>query len=163
MLAEVRSDLDDRASLDGVGLPAWTYRSSRFLDLERRAVFRTAPQLVCHLSDIPEPGDYQTLDILGEHVAVLRDRDGEVRAFHNVCRHRAARLLDGPGGRCAHRIVCPYHAWSYDLDGRLRAIPRRQDFGALDMEAHGLKPAPMRSSPASSSSASPLACPAWPR
>lgn len=140
MLAEVRPPLNELDSLDGVSLPAWTYRSARFFGLERRAVFRTAPQIVCHLNDIPEPGDYQTLDILGEHVVVLRDRQGEVRAFHNVCRHRAARLVSGSGGNCGHRLVCPYHAWSYDLDGRLRAIPRRQDFGALDLDAHGLVP-----------------------
>lgn len=142
MLAEVRPAFleEDPASLDGVSLPAWTYRSARFFELERRAVFRTAPQIVCHLSDIPEPGDYQTLDILGEHVVVLRDREGGVRAFHNVCRHRAARLVNDSSGNCGHRLVCPYHAWSYDLDGRLRAIPRRQDFCALDMDAYGLVP-----------------------
>ncbi|MDP8917037.1 MAG: aromatic ring-hydroxylating dioxygenase subunit alpha, partial [Pseudomonadota bacterium] len=58
----------------------------------------------------------------------------------NVCRHRAARLASGPGGNCGRRLVCPYHAWSYDLDGHLRAVPRRQDFGALDLDAHGLVP-----------------------
>ena len=128
------------ASLDDVSLPAWTYRDPGFFELERNAVFRTAWQVVCHLSDVPEPGDYHTLDFLGERVLVVRDEDGEVGAFHNVCRHRAARVADGAKGNCGRRLVCPYHAWSYGLDGRLRAVPRRQGFDHLDLAAHGLAP-----------------------
>src|SRR5437762_2466233 len=105
------------ADADGVSLPAWIYRDAEFFERERDCVFRGSWQLVCHLSDVPQPGDFHTFEFLGESVLVLRGEDGAVRAFHNVCRHRAARLLDGPRGHCGRRITCPYHAWTYGSDG----------------------------------------------
>jgi phenylpropionate dioxygenase-like ring-hydroxylating dioxygenase large terminal subunit len=120
-------------------LPAWIYTDEAFFERERRTVFRTGWQVACHLNDVPHAGDYQTLDILGEQVLTLRGDDGQVRSFHNACRHRASRLVEGPAGRCERRIVCPYHAWSYSLDGRLARVPPWQGFEGLDLEAHGLK------------------------
>jgi len=73
---------------------------------------------------------------------VLRDRAGAIRAFHNVCRHRAARLLES-GARCGGAITCPYHGWTYNLDGSLRGLPVRESFPALDRTAHGLLPVRM--------------------
>jgi phenylpropionate dioxygenase-like ring-hydroxylating dioxygenase large terminal subunit len=70
----------------------------------------------------------------------VRADNGEVRAFHNVCRHRAARILDGPKGNCGRRITCPYHAWTYALDGRLVGVPNRESFRGLDTARHGLAP-----------------------
>src|SRR5438128_2452755 len=96
-------------------LPAWIYSDPDYFEAEQQAVFRPSWQIVCHESDIPNAGDYQTLDFLGELIAVVRGDDGRVRAFHNVCRHRGSRLLDGAHGNCGARINCPYHAWSYDL------------------------------------------------
>jgi carnitine monooxygenase subunit len=124
--------------LDGVSLPAWTYRSQRFFDLEREAVFRPSWQVVCHVNDVPNPGDYHSFDFLGEQLVTVRGRDGAVASFHNVCRHRASRLLDGEKGNCGGRITCPYHAWSYGLDGKLIGVPHRASFGAQDWEALGL-------------------------
>jgi len=121
-----------------MSLPAWLYYDPGFFELERQAVFRTTWQLVCHVNDVPEPGDYTTLDMLGEKALVLRGADGEVRAFHNVCRHRAARVADGNQGNCGLRLTCPYHAWSYDLDGSLRGVPKWQGFEDLDKSALGL-------------------------
>src|SRR5688572_28581221 len=92
MLAERTPDRDP---LDDVSLPAWTYRSPRFFEREREAVFRTAWPVVCHLNDIPAPGDWHTLDFMDERVVAVRGEDGGVRAFHNVCRHRGARLAEG--------------------------------------------------------------------
>jgi carnitine monooxygenase subunit len=125
---------------DDVGLPAWIYSDADFFELERRSIFRTSWQLVCHLSDIPNPGDYHCLDFLDEAVVVVRDADGGARSFHNVCRHRASRLLDGPKGHCGKRIVCPYHAWTYALDGRLVGVPQRETFRNFDADRHGLVP-----------------------
>ena len=113
------------------GLPAWIYRDPEFLALERERVFRPAWQPVCHVSDIPNAGDFHTFEFLGELLFVVRGGDGAVRGFHNVCRHRGARLLDGASGSC-RRIVCPYHAWAYDLDGRLAGVPNRGDYPSLD-------------------------------
>ncbi|TLY59515.1 MAG: Rieske (2Fe-2S) protein, partial [Gammaproteobacteria bacterium] len=128
------------ADADGVSLPAWIYRDAEFFERERDCVFRGSWQLVCHLSDVPQPGDFHTFEFLGESVLVLRGEDGAVRAFHNVCRHRAARLLDGPRGHCGRRITCPYHAWTYGLDGRLIGVPNRDSFTGLNPARHGLVP-----------------------
>lgn len=132
--ARVSTDIDD----EDVGLPAWIYSDPGFLELEKRTIFRTSWQLVCHQSDIPNTGDYHCLDLLGESVVTVRGHDGQVRSFHNVCRHRASRLLDGPKGHCRGRITCPYHAWTYELDGRLARVPHHETFRNLDMEKHGL-------------------------
>ena len=121
-------------------LPAWMYTSEAFFERERQTIFRTAWQVVCHLNDIPNAGDYQAFDFLGERVLTVRGDDGEVRSFHNVCRHRASRLADGNSGNCGHRIVCPYHAWSYRLDGRLANVPPWQGFDGIDPGELGLKP-----------------------
>jgi len=121
-------------------LPAWLYRDEGFFALEKAGVFRQAWQIVCHVNDLPEAGDYYTLDFLDEKVVTVRGEDGAVRSFHNVCRHRASRLADSDRGNCGRRLVCPYHAWSYGLDGTLSAVPRWQGFGDIDLGAHGLVP-----------------------
>jgi len=128
------------AEEDGHSLPAWIYQDPEFFEREKTEIFRKSWQVVCHLSDVPHPGDFHSLDFLGESIVVLRGDDGEVRAFHNVCRHRAARLLDGSKGHCGRRITCPYHAWTYALDGRLVGVPDRQAFPGLDASRHGLAP-----------------------
>ncbi len=120
-------------------LPAWTYSDPDFFAAEMTRIIRPSWQIVCHESDVAAPGDYHTLDYAGESVVVLRGADGELRAFANVCRHRGARLLDGPSG-CARRIVCPYHAWTYDSAGALTGVPMRADYPALDTAAQSLAP-----------------------
>jgi phenylpropionate dioxygenase-like ring-hydroxylating dioxygenase large terminal subunit len=121
-------------------LPAWIYRDPGFFAREREAVFRSAWQVICHVNDIPKPGDYHTLDFLDEKFVTLRGEDGRVASFHNVCRHRASRLADGASGNCGHRLVCPYHAWSYGLDGALKSVPPWQGFADLDFDRLGLVP-----------------------
>jgi phenylpropionate dioxygenase-like ring-hydroxylating dioxygenase large terminal subunit len=127
-------------NLDATSLPAWIYRDQAFFERERAAIFRPSWQLVCHQNDIPEPGDYHCLDLLGESMVSIRGADRTIRSFHNVCRHRAARLLDGPRGSCPSRIACTYHQWTYALDGRLLGVPQRSSFPGLQMEQHGLVP-----------------------
>jgi phenylpropionate dioxygenase-like ring-hydroxylating dioxygenase large terminal subunit len=122
------------------GLPAWTYSDPHFFELERQKIFRQAWQIMGHVGDMPAAGDYLTLDYLGERIVTLRGSDGTVRSFHNVCRHRAARLAPHARGACGPRLVCPYHAWTYDLDGRLVGVPSSQGFEVLDRTAHGLRP-----------------------
>jgi phenylpropionate dioxygenase-like ring-hydroxylating dioxygenase large terminal subunit len=128
------SNIDDRS------LPAWIYRDETFLERERQLIFGPSWQLICHQSDIPGSGDYHCFELFGEALVAIRGADGIIRSFHNVCRHRAARLLDGPAGHCASRISCPYHQWSYALDGRLVGVPQRSSFPGLAMQAHGLVP-----------------------
>jgi carnitine monooxygenase subunit len=121
------------------GLPGWIYHDPEYFAVEMARVIRPAWQIVCHISEIPNAGDYQTLDYLGESIVVVRGNDDTVRAFTNVCRHRAMRLVEGPSG-CARKIVCPYHAWTYELDGRLSGVPMKGDYPALDMTENGLVP-----------------------
>jgi len=125
---------------DALSLPSWIYQDPEFFALEKQTIFRQAWQLVCHTSDIPNTGDYHSFEFMGESVIVLRGEDGQIRSFHNACRHRASRLLDDPKGHCGRRITCPYHAWTYGLDGRLVAIPQREAFKGLDFGRHGLVP-----------------------
>lgn len=129
-----------RAEDDAVSLPAWIYHDQDFFEREKQAVFRTSWQVVCHLNDIPNPGDYHSLDFLGQPLVVIRGDDGQPRSFFNVCRHRASRLLDGSKGHCGRRITCPYHAWTYALDGRLVGVPHRSSFPGLEVARHGLVP-----------------------
>jgi phenylpropionate dioxygenase-like ring-hydroxylating dioxygenase large terminal subunit len=124
----------------GWSLPAWVYENPDFLALERERIFLPSWQIVCHLNDISAAGDYVTFELFNELAFVVRGGDGEVRAFHNVCRHRAARLLDGASGNCGGRIRCPYHAWGYDLDGRLAQVPYEETFDGLERADHGLVP-----------------------
>lgn len=132
------------SSADDFSLPSWAYTDPEFLALERERVFRPSWQVICHVSEIPNPGDYQCFDFLGEMLFALRGNDGELRVFHNVCRHRASRLLDGPRGHCARRIVCPYHAWSYTFDGRLASVGGdRGAFPDLDVARESLVPVQM--------------------
>ncbi len=125
--------------LDGMSLPGWLYRDAEFLEAEKRAFLRAAPQIVCHESEIARPGEWRSLEYLGESVIVIRSDDAEIRAFANVCRHRGSRLVDGPGG-CAKVLTCPYHAWSYARDGRLVGVPLRGEYPGLQPETLGLIP-----------------------
>jgi phenylpropionate dioxygenase-like ring-hydroxylating dioxygenase large terminal subunit len=120
-------------------LPGWLYTDPEYFDVEMARVIRPSWQIVCHVSDIAAPGDYHTIDYIGESVIAVRGEDDVVRAFANVCRHRAMRLVEGPGG-CAKKLVCPYHAWAYELDGRLTGVPMKADYPALDMAQNGLAP-----------------------
>jgi carnitine monooxygenase subunit len=124
---------------DRRGLPAWTYRSKSMFDLEREKLFLTHWQVVGHESDAPNPGDWLTFDILGERAVVMRGQDGILRAFHNLCRHRGARVVDGDKGHCKGSIVCPFHGWVYNLDGTLRGAAQPKSFGDMNREGFALK------------------------
>jgi len=119
-------------------LPSWVYTDPEFLTLEKEHVFRRQWLLVGHLGEIPRGGDYMTLDAVDERIFVIRGEDGRVRALHNVCRHRASRVVTGERGNCAHAITCPYHGWTYGLDGRLRGVPAERSFRDLDKSKYPL-------------------------
>jgi phenylpropionate dioxygenase-like ring-hydroxylating dioxygenase large terminal subunit len=128
---------------DRRGLPAWTYQSPALFALERERLFLTHWQLAGHVSDIPAAGDWLAFDLLGERAVVMRGQDGEVRAFHNLCRHRGARVVDGAQGHCRGAMVCPFHGWVYNLDGTLRGASRPGSFGEMNRGELGLKPIEM--------------------
>jgi phenylpropionate dioxygenase-like ring-hydroxylating dioxygenase large terminal subunit len=135
-ILEPAPDLDARRPH---ALPAWVYNHPEMTRLEHERILKPSWQLVCHVNSIPQRGDYETFDLGPESVLVMRDRDGSIRGFHNVCRHRGARLLDG-AGNCPATITCPYHGWSYRHDGTLVGVPNRESFPGLDRAAHGLHP-----------------------
>ena len=101
------------------------------------SMIRGAPQYLGLSSRLPEPGSFATDDATGVPVLLVRDEDGRVRAFLNVCRHRGARVACGQGtGR--RRFTCPYHGWTYDDRGRLVGVPERQSFAGVDLAARHL-------------------------
>ncbi len=106
-------------------------------------IFLTHWQIAGHFSDIAGPGDWLTFDLLTERAVVMRGHDGELRAFHNLCRHRGARLLEGDGGNCRGALVCPFHGWVYNVDGTLRGPARPETFGDIDPSKFSLKPVEM--------------------
>jgi carnitine monooxygenase subunit len=130
---------NENDALDGMSLPGWVYHDPEFFKVEMDRVIRPSWQIVCHQTDIPNAGDWHGLDYLGESVIVIRGDDGAIRAFHNVCRHRASRIVDGSYG-CAKKLVCPYHGWAYEKDGRLTGVPGKADYTTLDMSTLGLIP-----------------------
>jgi len=143
----MRTLTDERAAVDCVpgewdrgGLPPWTYRSDELTEVEKDVLFRRHWQLACHVSDVAEPGDYVAFDIAGERALVLRDGDGRVRAFHNLCRHRGSRVVARSRGRCERMITCPFHGWRYNLDGTLRGPAFPDRLPKLDRMEYGLKP-----------------------
>lgn len=135
------SIFDELAEHAGLGfedarmLPLATYTSPDVLAAERSAVFADAWTCVGRAADIPNPGDHLTAELPAQHrsIIVVRDATGSLVAHDNVCIHRGARLLDG----CGHveRITCPYHAWSYRLDGTLIGAPYMRDPGSADAVA----------------------------
>lgn len=102
-------------------MPKSVYTSAEFTQIELDKIFRQDWVCAGRASSLPEVGDYMTLDIAGEPIIVVRDGDGNLRAQSNVCRHRMSTLLSGRGN--TRSIVCPYHAWTYGLDGKLRGAP----------------------------------------
>ena len=111
----------ERPFEDARAMPPDVYTSEAFLALEQRNVFRTEWLCVGRASTLANNGDYLTAQIGDQPVVVLRDASGALRAFSNVCLHRMSVLLEGRGN--VRRIVCPYHAWNYTLDGALAGAP----------------------------------------
>jgi phenylpropionate dioxygenase-like ring-hydroxylating dioxygenase large terminal subunit len=136
-------DISVPENWDRRGLPAWCYHSDSFFELEKEELFRRHWQIACHVSDIPEPGSFVTFDLVGERALIVRGSDGVVRAFHNMCRHRGSRVVAASSGRCRGSLVCPFHGWVYQMDGKLRGAARPETFPALDREEHGLLPVEM--------------------
>lgn len=106
------------------------YTEPEWAEADLEAIFARTWQWVCHVEQLGRPGSYVSASIAGMPVAVVRDRDGSLRAFYNVCKHRAHELLSGSG--VTGSIVCPYHAWVYGLDGTLRGARRADRMETFD-------------------------------
>jgi choline monooxygenase len=120
-------------------IPNSWYSDRDIYTAECRTVFGDSWQAVGRVDQVAEPGSYFTIDLAGEPLVVVRDEAGVIRAFYNVCRHRAARVMPDAEGR-AQRLRCRYHGWTYDLAGRLRGTPEFEGVADFAREANGLVP-----------------------
>ena len=114
-------------------LEARDYTDPTVYDEEKRQIFTRTWQFACHASELASPGDYVAFEIFELPMFVVRDGDHSIRAFHNVCMHRAHLLVEGSGN--AKALVCPYHSWTYELDGRLRRAPNQDKVPGFDPSA----------------------------
>ncbi len=114
------------------------YTDPAVFEAERTSVFHASWIYMCHAGEVPEPGSMLPRTIHGEPLVVVRNREGELRAFHNVCQHRAMQVVKE---RCRRNVLqCPYHGWVYDLDGRLVGARRTAHLEAFDRTSLGLLP-----------------------
>jgi glycine betaine monooxygenase A len=111
----------------GYALPQGLYVDPQVHDFDRRAIFERHWIQAGLTAQIPRPGDYLTLEVAGSSVIILRGDDGRIGAFFNTCRHRGARICRERSGHAARRLICPYHQWAYDLEGRLAQAPRMHE------------------------------------
>jgi len=119
-------------------IPAARYCDPAFFRLEREHVFGKTWLFVAHVDELQEPGDVLLLDQFPMPLMLVRGEDQRVRAFYNTCRHRGAPLVREPKAHVKTRLVCQYHSWSYDLEGRLRGVPDSKNFANLDTICLGL-------------------------
>ena len=129
------------AGTTDLGDTVWREPVSHYLSQERFeeecALIRRYPTPFCPSAALPEQGSYLARMAAGNPIVVTRDGDGSVSAFINACRHRGMQVAEGNG--CAKALSCPYHGWTYGLDGTLKGIPGQSGFPELDREQHGLK------------------------
>ena len=130
-----------RARLPGHTLPAPLYVTEAAHEADLDLIFGRHWLFVASAPELPEPGDYVTVQIGRNSIMLVRDDDGVVRAFHNVCRHRGSRILLDPRGETGN-LVCPYHQWTYDLTGKL--IHTNEFDSCVGSGRHDLKPVPVR-------------------
>jgi len=126
---------------DGDFVPKERYTSRAFLELEMQRLWGRVWQIACREEELPAIGDYVEYAIGDQSILIVRGGSGSVAAFHNACLHRGTRLASGCGHFDGDRIQCPYHAWRYELDGRLARVVDRDDFGAMP---DGLRLGPVR-------------------
>ncbi|MEM7135794.1 MAG: aromatic ring-hydroxylating dioxygenase subunit alpha [Myxococcota bacterium] len=120
--------------------PKEAYTETDWFKHEQRTLFENAWIAAATVHDFKERGDYRTVSVGKARISVVRDLQGRLRAFHDVCRHRGAELFDAQRGNCGNTIVCPYHRWTYALDGSLRGVPSKSDcFPELRQADLGLK------------------------
>ena len=129
--------VDDQRA--GYSLPARYFYDETVFQREKSRIFFKSWHLVAHVNELREPGSFVTHDIFEQSVIVVAGREGEIRAFHNVCQHRGNRLVEARRGK-SPTLTCGYHAWTYALDGCLRGAPNIQGVAGFRKGEHGLKP-----------------------
>ena len=139
-LREIVSSYNDQDPLDHAStIPAAWYVDNRIAELERQTVLGRTWQVVARADQLRRPGQFVTAEVAGEPVVVVRDGDDQLRAFYNVCRHHAAAVVTEDQGT-ASILRCPYHGWSYGLDGSLKGAPEFEGVCSFDRSRNGLVP-----------------------
>jgi choline monooxygenase len=137
---QILSSYNDKAPLsEAFTIPAPWYVDPRIAELERRTVFSSAWQVVGRAEQVQRPGQFVTANIAEKPIVVVRGTDGELRAFYNVCRHHAAKVVTEPCG-LASILHCPYHGWNYGLDGSLKGMPEFDGVNNFARSDNGLVP-----------------------
>ena len=127
--AEIANGYNENAS-KSLSLRAEAYVDPVWHNLDLKEIIARTWQWVCHVEKVRNPGSYTTIEIAGQPIAIVRDREGVLRAFYNVCKHRAHELFTGEGETT--RIMCPYHAWVYKLDGQLVRAPHTENLEGFE-------------------------------
>ncbi len=122
-------------------LPSYLYTDADIYEIEKERIFYRTWQYVAHKSSFENPGDYVTVQICDQNLFVMKGGDGELRAFYNVCQHRAHELLPPGSGNVKRVIVCPYHAWAFEREGALRGAPRSENRPGFNKADFSLKQA----------------------
>src|SRR5215216_2666449 len=139
-LNELVAEYDPDRPLDRAStIPSSWYTSKDFYELELKTVFARSWQLAGRVDQVREPGNYVTTDIAGEPIVIVRGNDGVLRAFFNVCRHHAAAVMTETEGKAA-QLRCPYHGWTYSLEGELKGTPDFSGVCNFDRAGNGLVP-----------------------
>jgi phenylpropionate dioxygenase-like ring-hydroxylating dioxygenase large terminal subunit len=125
-------------------MPGRSYTDPEIFAAEQERIFEAQWIAAARAADLAAPGSFQTVSVGRESVVLMRGRDGALRAFLNVCRHRGARLCTAPSGQVKRALQCPYHAWTYGLDGRLVAAPNLTKMADIDRTEYGLAPVQLR-------------------
>jgi choline monooxygenase len=137
---KIIDEYDPNLPLDHAStIPSSWYTNKDFYQLELNTVFSRSWQLAARVDQVSQPGQYVASDIAGEPVVIVRGNDGVLRAFFNVCRHHAAAVMTEPEGKVAH-LRCPYHGWTYSLEGELKGTPDFLGVCNFDRVGNGLMP-----------------------
>ena len=137
-LDELLASYNDRAPLsEAFTIPASWYVDSRVADVEAATVFSKTWQMIGRVDQVANPGQFVTATVAGEPIVAVRGGDGQLRAFYNVCRHHAAKVVTEPCGS-ASILHCPYHGWNYGLDGSLKGMPEFEGVKNFERQENGL-------------------------